>query len=135
MSAPSIETPGEILRSWRLRRGRSQLHLALEADVSTRHLSFLENGRSNPSREMVVHLGMTGELRVEPPGYVAAAHDHLILVQRKRLLVFKDPRMFGGVRFHHGKTAPGWWTKIAPAILSAAFTVLSYIASQCAPGR
>jgi len=56
MSAPSIETPGEILRSWRLRRGRSQLHLALEADVSTRHLSFLENGRSNPSREMVVHL-------------------------------------------------------------------------------
>lgn len=56
MSASSIESPGEILRAWRTRRGRSQLHLALEADVSTRHLSFLENDRANPSREMIVHL-------------------------------------------------------------------------------
>jgi transcriptional regulator with XRE-family HTH domain len=56
MSAASIDSPGEILRAWRTRRGRSQLDLALEADVSTRHLSFLENGRANPSREMIVHL-------------------------------------------------------------------------------
>jgi formamidopyrimidine-DNA glycosylase len=70
-----------------------------------------------------VHLGMTGELRVEPPAYQATAHDHLVLTQAKRLLVFNDPRMFGGIRFHHGKAAPAWWTKIAPAILSPAFTV------------
>jgi formamidopyrimidine-DNA glycosylase len=72
-----------------------------------------------------LHLGMSGETRVEPPDYVAAKHDHFILVQKDRQLVFNDPRMFGGVRFHRGKTAPAWWTKIAPAILSPAFTLES----------
>lgn len=70
-----------------------------------------------------VHLGMSGETRVEPPNYIATKHDHFILVQKAQQLVFNDPRMFGGVRFHHGKTAPAWWTKIAPAVLSPAFTV------------
>jgi len=70
-----------------------------------------------------VHLGMSGELRVEPPEYAPRKHDHLILVQRERQLVFTDPRMFGAVLFHHGKTAPAWWTRIAPAILSPAFSV------------
>lgn len=70
-----------------------------------------------------VHLGMSGETRVEPPNYVATKHDHFILVQKARQLVFNDPRMFGGVRFHHGKEPPAWWTKIAPAVLSPAFTV------------
>ena len=69
-----------------------------------------------------VHLGMSGETRVEPPNYVATKHDHFILVQKARQLVFNDPRMFGSVRFHHGKEPPAWWTKIAPAILSPAFT-------------
>jgi formamidopyrimidine-DNA glycosylase len=70
-----------------------------------------------------IHLGMSGELRVEPPGYAPTKHDHFILVQRQRQLVFNDPRMFGGVLFHQGGTAPSWWTKIAPAILSRVFTV------------
>ncbi|WP_322060820.1 helix-turn-helix domain-containing protein [Paraburkholderia sp. J63] len=47
---------GELLREWRLRRRMSQLLLATEADISTRHLSFVESGRSLPSREMVMHL-------------------------------------------------------------------------------
>src|SRR5579862_4135804 len=47
---------GEHLRSWRQRRRLSQLDLALEADISARHLSFLETGRSRPSREMILHL-------------------------------------------------------------------------------
>jgi formamidopyrimidine-DNA glycosylase len=70
-----------------------------------------------------IHLGMSGELRVEPPGYVPAKHDHFILVQRQRLLVFNDPRMFGGVRFATGPNPPAWWTRIAPAIVSDEFTV------------
>jgi transcriptional regulator with XRE-family HTH domain len=49
-------TFGEHLRHWRQRRRMSQLALAGEADVSTRHLSFVENGRSAPSREMVLRL-------------------------------------------------------------------------------
>src|SRR5215467_4443989 len=47
---------GDHLREWRQRRRMSQLNLALEAEISTRHLSFLETGRSQPSRDMVLHL-------------------------------------------------------------------------------
>jgi transcriptional regulator with XRE-family HTH domain len=47
---------GALLREWRQRRRLSQLDLACEADISTKHLSFLETGRSVPSREMVLHL-------------------------------------------------------------------------------
>jgi len=70
-----------------------------------------------------VHLGMSGELRVEAPGYAPAKHDHFILVQKEHQLVFNDPRMFGGVLFHVGKDAPNWWTEIAPSILSDEFSV------------
>src|SRR5262245_26557658 len=48
--------PGELLRAWRQRRRLSQLDLALEAEVSPRHLSFVETGRSTPSRELLLHL-------------------------------------------------------------------------------
>jgi transcriptional regulator with XRE-family HTH domain len=57
--AQTKEAPplGRLLREWRLRRHLSQLELAADAGVSTRHLSFIETGRSQPSREMVLHLG------------------------------------------------------------------------------
>jgi transcriptional regulator with XRE-family HTH domain len=47
---------GHLLREWRQRRRLSQLDLAGEANISSRHLSFVETGRSIPSREMVLHL-------------------------------------------------------------------------------
>ena len=47
---------GEHLRTWRQRRRKSQLDLACDAEISTRHLSFLETGRAMPSREMILHL-------------------------------------------------------------------------------
>ena len=47
---------GSLLREWRQRRRVSQLDLACQGEVSTRHLSFLETGRAQPSREMVLHL-------------------------------------------------------------------------------
>ena len=47
---------GRLLREWRTRRRVSQLDLALEAGVSSRHVSFIETGRSQPSREMVLML-------------------------------------------------------------------------------
>ena len=62
MSNPSpsfAATPdlfGPMLRTWRRRRGASQLALALQSGVSQRHVSFLESGRAKPSREMVVQL-------------------------------------------------------------------------------
>jgi transcriptional regulator with XRE-family HTH domain len=47
---------GAMIREWRERRRLSQLDLACEAGVSTRHLSFLETGRARPSRDMLLHL-------------------------------------------------------------------------------
>jgi transcriptional regulator with XRE-family HTH domain len=47
---------GSLLREWRQRRRVSRLDLACQGEVSTRHLSFLETGRAQPSREMVLHL-------------------------------------------------------------------------------
>jgi transcriptional regulator with XRE-family HTH domain len=47
---------GALLREWRRRRRMSQLDLACDAEISTKHLSFLETGRAKPSRQMVLHL-------------------------------------------------------------------------------
>lgn len=49
-------TAGDLLRDWRQRRRLSQLALAVDAEISQRHLSFVESGRSLPSREMVLRL-------------------------------------------------------------------------------
>jgi transcriptional regulator with XRE-family HTH domain len=55
--APMTTTSvGDHLRSWRQRRRMSQLDLALEADISQKHLSFVESGRAVPSRDMVLRL-------------------------------------------------------------------------------
>jgi transcriptional regulator with XRE-family HTH domain len=53
---------GRLLREWRSVRRRSQLDLALEAEISARHISFLENGRAQPSREMVLLLASVLEV-------------------------------------------------------------------------
>ncbi len=55
---PGMDTRaiGDHLREWRQRRRLSQLDLALDAEISTKHLSFLETGRAQPSRDMVLRL-------------------------------------------------------------------------------
>jgi transcriptional regulator with XRE-family HTH domain len=47
---------GHLIRQWRQRRRLSQLDLACDAEISTKHLSFLETGRAQPSLEMLLHL-------------------------------------------------------------------------------
>lgn len=49
-------TIGALLKEWRIHRRMSQLDLASEAEISQRHLSFMESGRSKPSRDMLLHL-------------------------------------------------------------------------------
>ena len=72
-AAPPV---GDLLKQWRRRRKLSQLELAIEADISARHLSFVETGRSAPSREMVLRLaGTLGlELRERNQLLVAAGY-------------------------------------------------------------
>ncbi|QNE21433.1 helix-turn-helix transcriptional regulator [Kribbella qitaiheensis] len=50
------QTVGELVRFWRVHRRLSQLDLALDAEMSTKHLSFVETGRAQPSRQLLVHL-------------------------------------------------------------------------------
>jgi formamidopyrimidine-DNA glycosylase len=69
-----------------------------------------------------VHLGMTGKLSVAPKTLVPGKHDHLVLFQAKRALVFNDVRQFGRVQIHRGAEAPVWWSRIGPAVTSEGFT-------------
>src|SRR5215475_9138999 len=56
MQAPGSRPVGELLREWRERRRLSQLDLAIQADISARHLSFVETGRSRPTPTMILRL-------------------------------------------------------------------------------
>lgn len=62
MMDSSRRSPGLLLRRLRAQRGWSQEHLASRASVSPRHLSFVENGRSNPSRDLLLSLGAALDL-------------------------------------------------------------------------
>lgn len=62
-----------LLKHWRGARGMSQLDLAVNADVSSRHVSFLETGRAQPSRDMVLRLGATLGLSLRDQNELLAA--------------------------------------------------------------
>ena len=79
---------GTLLREWRERRRFSQLDLSLRAEVSTRHLSFVETGRSRPTAEMIERL---------------AAHLDVPLRERNRLLLAAG---FAPVHPHHDLDEP-----------------------------
>lgn len=64
---------GTLLRNWRVRRRKSQLDLALDAEISTRHLSFVETGRAVPSREMIFHLAEQLEIPLREQNVLLAA--------------------------------------------------------------
>lgn len=99
-------TFGSILKSWRERRRMSQLDLGLTADVSARHIAFLEKGRAQPSRAMVLRLcrhldvplaernawlfaaGFTGHYKVRPLDSVAMTP---IRAAIERMLATHDP--------------------------------------------
>lgn len=69
-----------------------------------------------------IHLGMTGKMQMAPPDFSPGKHDHLVLLQKQRALVFSDFRLFGRVLFHEGAEEPAWWTERPPDILSPEFT-------------
>jgi transcriptional regulator with XRE-family HTH domain len=92
MSSQAATAPktgvGPLLREWRRRRRRSQLELALEAGVSARHLSFLETGRSNPSRKMVIDLAANLELPLRDRNELLIAAGY---APEYRELAYEDP--------------------------------------------
>jgi formamidopyrimidine-DNA glycosylase len=66
-----------------------------------------------------LHLGMTGELRTEESDFHPGRHDHLVLRLKRQALVFRDPRLFGGVRFF--RSLPGFWKELPVAVVAAEF--------------
>jgi formamidopyrimidine-DNA glycosylase len=106
---------GTDTRELKQRLRNSQL---LGSEARGKQMAFRFSGGS----WIAIHLGMTGQLRVESPDFTAAKHDHVILRQKARALVFSDPRQFGRVHFFHGKGEPGWWSKLPPALTSREFT-------------
>jgi len=91
----------------------------LDSAAAAKQMLFRFSG----GRWLGIHLGMSGELRAEAGDYAPCRHDHLVLDQRGRRLVFTDPRMFGRIDFATGSTPPSWWTRLAPPILSDGFSV------------
>jgi transcriptional regulator with XRE-family HTH domain len=94
-SSMPLASVGALIREWRQKRRMSQLDLAGEADVSTRHLSFVESGRSVPSREMVMRLAeqLDVPLRERNTLLIAAGYAPLY---RERALA--DPQLASAMR-------------------------------------
>jgi formamidopyrimidine-DNA glycosylase len=68
-----------------------------------------------------LHLGMTGRMQTASSDFRPQKHDHLVLYQAERALVFTDARQFGRVQFHHGRNPPAWWPDAVPEIVSRRF--------------
>jgi transcriptional regulator with XRE-family HTH domain len=101
---------GALLRKWRRARKLTQLELALEAEVSTRHLSFIETGRSQPSASMILVLGSVLELPLRernalliaagyPPAYTDTDLDAPELAPVRRVIdhVLENAEPYGAV--------------------------------------
>ncbi len=90
MATQAMTTPavGNLLREWRQRRRMSQLDLAFEADVSSKHLSFVETGRAAPSREMILHLAEQLEVPLRDRNTLLAAAGYAPIFPERTL---EDP--------------------------------------------
>lgn len=93
------------------------------SEARGKQMLFVAKPKRGKHAWLGVHLGMTGQLKVEKPGFVAEKHDHLVLRQKKQALVFQDARMFGRILFSVGAELPEWWAKLAPDLMSREFTV------------
>ena len=83
--APTAQPIGALLREWRQRRRLSQLDLALDASISTRHLSYVETGRAAPSRAMVLHLAEQLEVPLRERNTLLAAAGFAPLYRERTL--------------------------------------------------
>ena len=91
-SAPSKSSKpvGELLREWRERRRLSQLELSIQADISTRHLSFVETGRSKPTSDMILRLAEHLEVPLRERNRLLLAGGYAPAYQRRAL---DDPEL------------------------------------------
>jgi transcriptional regulator with XRE-family HTH domain len=110
---------GELLRTWRRRRRLTQLELSLRADVSTRHLSFVETGRSVPSRELVLHLAEQLDVPLRErnvlltaAGYAPVYGEHDLDSPRLRPARDAIDRVLAGHEPYPAVVVDRWWTMV-----------------------
>ena len=131
---------GSILRDWLAMRRVSQLDLALKTNISQRHISFVESGRSRPSREMVAKLaeGLDLPLRVRNEILLAAGYAPLYLERRLDLAEMKNARHALERILRHHEPYPAVVTDGAWNILlqnAAAIRIVVHCVDEWAMGR
>lgn len=90
----------------------------LHVDTHGKRMLFRFSGRT----WLAIHLGMTGELLAREPGTPPGPHEHLVLHQKDRDLVFRDPRMFGEIQTGQSSGPPAWWKELPPQPTHQSFT-------------
>src|SRR3954447_17392200 len=111
---------GALLKDWRQRRRMSQLDLALEAGVSARHLSFVETGRSNASREMVLHLAEELEVPLRErnrmllaAGYAPAYEERPLGAPEREPVRRAVAQVLTGIEPFPAAVIDRWWNLVA----------------------
>ena len=117
--AVKLHADKRVFRGMPVRALKTQLTGSVMSGSAAHGKQILFN--FSPGAWLGVHLGMTGELAVGPPNLTPDKHDHLVLYQEQRSLIFRDPRQFGRVRFGVGQSPPDWWAGLPPAVTSAEF--------------
>jgi len=138
------QTAGELIRFWRTRRRLTQLELALDANLSTKHLSFVETGRARPSRQLLVHLAQQLDLPIGDrnrlllaggyaPPYLEQPYDGELMAPLRdalrRLLQAHEPNpalIVDGLwnLIEHNAAATLLWDGIDPALLEPPVNLL-----------
>ena len=88
----AAKTFGDHLRDWRRRRRISKLDLATAAEISTRHLSFIETGRSIPSRGMVPRLAEVTDLPLRERNVLLLAAGYAPAIPNASSMILRSAR-------------------------------------------
>lgn len=137
-------TAGELIRFWRTQRRLTQMELALDANLSTKHLSFVETGRSRPSRQLLVHLAQQLDLPLAErnrlllaggfaPPYLAQPYDGGVMQPLREgltgLLKAHEPNpalivdgLWNVIEFN--RAAPLLWDGVVPELLEPPINLL-----------
>jgi transcriptional regulator with XRE-family HTH domain len=120
---------GDLLRQWRQRRRLSQLDLAVAADVSSRHLSFVETGRSRPTSDMILRLAEHLEVPLRDRntlllagGYAPAYPEHALAEPELRAVQAALSRVLKGHEPYPAVVVNRWWELVDANAGIALFT-------------
>jgi len=120
---------GDLIREWRQRRRLSQLDLAIAANVSSRHLSFVETGRSRPTSEMILHLAEHLEVPLRDRnalllagGYAPAYSERTLAAPELQAVTNALKRVLAGHEPYPAAVVNRWWELVDANAGIALFT-------------